>query len=342
MRLSVPGGSTVDAAGVTAVGVLPSHRRRGVMTAMVESQLNDFRARGESVACLWTTEGAIYGRFGWGMAALAGDMALPREWGAFAEPVDPPGEVRLVSHDEAVALFPGIYERVLRERPGMFERTRDWWALRSLSDDPERHGGGAVMNRALLEIDGRPEAYALYRIEPRFDGRVPTGAVQVVEAVGATATATSALWRYLLDIDWTSVTRADKLPVDHPLLMLLLEPRRMRFRLGDSLWVRLVDLPHALARRVTAGQDNVVLEVRDRWCPWNAGRWRVGGGGAERTRARAELALDVSALGSVYLGGFTFRELADSLRVDELAPGAVARVDALFGRGKAPWCPEAF
>src|SRR5919108_660523 len=156
-----------------------------------------------------------------------------------------------------------------------------------------------------------------------------TGEVDVVEALGASPQAVAEIWRFLLDVDWMDRIEARLLPIDHPLLLLLADPRRLRFPLVDGIMVRLVDVGAALAARSYAGDGGVVAEVRDAFCPWNEGRWRLGPG-AERTDAEPELRLDVSALGSVYLGGFTFAELARAGRVDELAPGAVRRADELF------------
>ena len=133
------------------------------------------------------------------------------------------------------------------------------------------------------------------------------------------------------------------LPVDHPLLLLVAEPRRLRWSVRDALWVRLVDVGAALAARAYAATDPVVLEVVDEFCPWNHGRWRVSAAAVERTSAAADLSADVTALGSVYLGGFSWMQLARSLRVTELQPGGLARADALFTRhDPAPWCPEIF
>jgi predicted acetyltransferase len=116
----------------------------------------------------------------------------------------------------------------------------------------------------------------------------------------------------------------------------------MKLRFADALWVRLVDVPAAIAARTIAAGEPVVIEVADPFCPWNAGRLRVGDGGVERTQASPDLALDVGALGSVYLGGFGFVQLARAGVVQELRPGAAALADALFPRDRAPWCPEIF
>jgi predicted acetyltransferase len=342
LDLTVPGGRSVPAAGTSVVGVLPTHRRRGVLTALMRAQLDAFHERGEPVAYLWASEPTIYGRYGYGLGALSGAFELPRERTAFAEPFEPYGRVRLVSEEEAHKTFPHVYDRVLPQRAGMFVRSPEWWQLRVLADNPARRGGAGPHVRALLEVDGRPEAYAIYRVQSSFEAFSATGSVNVVEAMGTTREATRAIWRFLLDIDWTARVTADKLPVDHPLLLLLAEARRMRLRIGDSLWVRLTDVGAALSARGYASEGEVVFDVRDSFCPWNAGRWRLAPEHAERTDAPAEIALDVTALGSAYLGGFTFRKLAEAFRAEELAPGAIERADAIFRNDRAPWCPEIF
>jgi predicted acetyltransferase len=341
-ELSVPGGRRVRAGGVTVVGVLPTHRRRGILTRLMRRQLDDLHELGEPVAYLWASESTIYRRFGYGMAALQGQIRLPRERTAFAEPAPAVGDLRLVSHEEALELFPPVYDRVFEQRPGMFSRSRAWWDFRPLGDTPARRGSGGPLNRVVLELDGKPEGYALYRVRQAFESFASTGAWLVSEALATTPEATRALWRFLLDADWTATIEAAKLPLDHELFHLLAEPRRMRFEATDSLWVRLVDVGEALTARGYVGDGEVVLDVRDAFCPWNEGRWRVSGDGAERTDGAADIALDAAALGSAYLGGFGFRQLADALRVEELQPGAIARADALFRAERAPFCAEIF
>jgi predicted acetyltransferase len=340
-RMSVPGGGSVAAGGVTVVGVLPTHRRRGVLRSMVTAQLADFRARGDAVAYLWASEGTIYGRFGYGLGSRVGEMTLARERTRFALPFEPRGMVRLVELDEAARTFPPLYEQVFVQRPGLFLRSGEWWETRRLHDDPARRRGGPL-NRALLELDGEPAGYALYRVQQDWEAGSSSGTVNVQEVVTPTPEATRELWRWLLDFDWTSRFVADLLPLDHPLFLLLAEPRRMRFRINDGVWVRLVDVQAALAARTYAGEGEVVLQVEDELVPENAGRWRVSPEGVERTEAAADLRLDVTGVGSVYLGGFCFGDLVGASRAVELRPGAAARADSLFGAGLGPWCAEIF
>ena len=340
-EMTVPGGA-VTAAGLTVVGVFPTHRRRGILRGMMRAQLDDVRRRGEPVAVLWASEDTIYGQFGYGHASLCGDIEVAKSANAFAQPFRSRGEFRALAEADAVAPMAEVYDRVRLTQPGMISRSAEWWSNRRLADPENRRQGGGELNRVLLSHDGRPSGYALYRIHQAFESGSSTGHVNVIEAVGATPEATRDIWRFLLDIDWVPRLKAMLLPVDHPLFFLLARPREMKYRVHDGLWVRLVDLPAALAARRLGAGEPVVFEVADAFCDWNAGRWRVSAKGAERTTADADLACDVTALGSVYLGGFTFRQLVRAGRVSENRPDAAARADALFPSDGAPWCPEIF
>ena len=340
-ELTVPGGRFVPAAGVTTVGVLPTHTRRGILRQLMRAQLDDVHERGEPVAYLWASEDVIYGRFGYGMASMTGEIDLPKERSAFRDGKSREGDFSLLSLDEALAVLPELYDRIRPQFPGTFSRSQEWWRAQRLADPPERRDGGAMV-RALLTLDGRPAGYALYRHKPTWDAGAHTTTLTVIEAAGDSGRADRALWRYLLDVDWVARVRAYGLPTDHPLFLLLAEPRRLRFLLSDGLWVRLVDVGAALSARGYAADGTVVFEVRDHFCPWNDGPWKLEGGVAARTEQDADLALDVTALGSIYLGGYTFAELARAGRIEELRAGALSRADGIFRADRQPWCPEIF
>ncbi|MFL5959960.1 MAG: GNAT family N-acetyltransferase [Gaiellaceae bacterium] len=338
-ELSVPGGS-LPCAGVTAVGVHPTHRRRGVLRAMMDRQLRDVHERGEPLAALWASEETIYARFGYGIASWAGELKIPHEWDGFAEPLEPVGTTRFVTPEEARELFPPVYEAVRQERPGMTSRNEAWWEERHLRQEEDEKD--APRRFVALELDGKPQGYAIYRTHFSFEGGSSSSRLVVREAIGATPRATAAIWRFLLDVDWMAVVETSLVPPDHPLFLLLATPRRARYRMGDGLWLRLVDVAAALSGRAYGAGGPLVLEVRDAVCEWNDGRWRLGGGACERTDEEPDLGLDVSALGSAYLGAVSFAQLRGALRVEELREGAVARADALFGWRPLPWCLEIF
>jgi predicted acetyltransferase len=336
---SVPGG-TLPCAGVTVVGVYPTHRRRGILRAMMRAQLDDVHERGEPIAALWASEETIYGRFGYGLASWAGEIAVKRDRGTFAQPLERRGRMRFVTEEEAKTLFPPVWDALRAQRPGVFSRTESWWTGRVFRNPASQ---AATPKRLVaLDVDGETQGYAVYRTTPSFQSGVSNATLEVIEAVGANPQAMAEVWRFLLDVDWTDTVKAYFLPPDHPLLLLLANPRRAGYRLADCLWARLVDVGAALSGRAYAGDGSVVFEVRDPFCPWNEGRWQVEGGRASRTEEPAEIALDVDALGAAYLGAVSFAELRDALRLDEVVEGAVARADALFAWRPLPWCPEIF
>jgi predicted acetyltransferase len=342
LRLTVPGGGVLPCAGTTVVGVLPTHRRRGILRSMMRAHLDDARERGEVLAALWASEEAIYGRYGYGLASLSLQFEIDKTHNAFRPGFEPVGRVRLVEAADAATLMPPVYDAVRSTTPGMYERAQSWWEHRIIGDPPEFRFGGSPKHLAVLEVDGVPQAYAVYRLHVSFGDLGPETKLRAIEAMGSTPEATASIWRFLLDVDWTKTVSAGLQPVDHPLLLLLARLNLARPTLSDGLWVRLLDVGAALSGRTYAGEGAIVLDVRDEFCPWNAGRWRVEGGEAARTEADADLGLDVSQLGAVYLGGFTFRELERAGLVDELRAGAVARADDLFRTPGAPWCPEIF
>ena len=337
-RLTIPGGE-VPMAGVTLVGVLPTHRRRGLMTALMRRQLTDVHEAGaESIAALWASEAAIYGRFGYGMAAESAELQVVRAHARLRAVPTAPAE--LYRPIDAVAAMRAIHDAARRSAPGMLDRAGPWWDARIDDQEAERAGAGPL--RAAV-VDGA--AYALYAIKEDWDRR-PASQVRVRELVAATPEGAAAIWGLLLGLDLTSRLVYGMAPRDDPLVHMLTDGRAVSTHVGDSLWVRLVDLPHALAERAYLQPFEVVLEVADEPCPWNAGRWalRWDGSGAscERTTLPAGLALGAAELGAAYLGGTTLDVLARAGRVRELRAGALAAASRGFTWDRAPWCPEIF
>ena len=340
-NMAVPGGDA-PTAGVTVVGVYPTHRRRGVLRSLMRAQLDDAHERGEPIAALWASEETIYGRFGYGLASWCGEISLPHEYTAFAQPVEPAGTIRFLEPDEALEQVPPVFERIRLDYPGMFSRNQLWWEDREIRDPEERRDGAGPKRWVVHDRDGEIDGYAVYRHKPGWTEGSTTGEIGVLEALGATPEATRELWAYLVAIDWKASVKAWLLPPDHPLFLLLATPRRMKYRLGDCLWVRVVDVGAALSAREYLADEPLVLDVVDDFCSWNHGRWKLEGGTAERTDEDPDLRLPVQSLGSAYLGGVSFSQLAQAGRVEEAKDGALRRADALFRWDRHPWCPEIF
>jgi predicted acetyltransferase len=311
---------------------------------MMDAQLRDSRERGEAIAALWASEETIYGRFGYGLASFCWTVDADRRDVAVRPELPKRGAVRLVAHDEALETFPVIYRRVARTRPGMIVRSRDWWTARRLDDGPPQRPGTGSLVRALLERDGVPAGYALYRIAQ--SGSSPanwTKEIRVLEAFGADAAATADVWRFLLEIDWTDRLTAQRLPVDHPLPLLVDRVNALGLRVWDGLWLRVLDVAGALSGRAYASGDPVTVEVvDDPHFADNVGRWTVEGGEVRSARRRPDVRLPIDALGSVFLGGVSFAELVRAGRAEEGTSGGVDRADAAFRSPAAPWCTENF
>ena len=338
-RLTVPGGE-LAAGGVTWVAVLPSHRRQGVLTQLMRKELDDLHARGEPLAVLWASEAAIYGRFGYGTAAPHYDMDADSSRFALRDDPGRRGRVRMVPLDEAVEPCMHVYERVRPNVPGFIGRTREWWQTGRLADPEQWRRGASPKYVAVIELDGEPAAYAIYRVKSEWEGGFSKGSVRVVEALAATTPAERELWRFLFGIDLT-VGVDSRLDPSSPLFLMVVDARSLRLRASEGLWLRIVDVEGALGGRSYATDDAIVVELSDDFCPWNAGRWRLGRE-VVRTDEPAELELDVSDLACVYLGAFDFSRLAAAERVRELKDGALARADALFRTPRPPYCPEDF
>jgi predicted acetyltransferase len=344
LALTIPGGE-LPAAGVTGVGVLPSHRRRGVLNQLMRHQLEEARRRGEPLAILWASEAGIYGRYGYGVATYAAGIEADRDRMTFDAPPETDVRVRLVDEDEAARTFPAVYDRVRRETPGMLGRSKDWWRFYRLADPEWRRRGAGPKFHAVLELDGKPEAYGSYRVKQDWDEGFAQSQLRVQEAVGTSPRSTRELWRFLFGVDLVGRVTAWPLPPDHPLFLFAKEPKRLRMRVGDGLWLRILDVEAALTARSYAAEGEVAFEITDALVPENEGVWRLQGakeGASVERGGDAELRLGVAALGSTYLGGFSFAELQAAELVEELAEGAVARADALFRTPQAPWCLEVF
>ena len=359
LRMCLPG-TLAPVAGVTFVAVLPTHRRRGILTSLMRRQLNDIRERGEAVAALFASEAEIYGRYGYGPASWQATFTFGRGEGRLARHAPGPGpelRLRLTEPEAARAELAKVYEAVLPTRPGMYARNDAWWD-RVLWTGEEQKDDGDPLRCVLAEDGSGPRGYALYTAKMRWDEEtfLADGSLWVHEVAADGPEAAAAIWADLLSRDLVTKFTATQRPPDDPLVQMLADPRRAHRRIGDALWVRLADVPRALALRRYACPADVVIEVTDDLLPQNTGRWRLvtsgsapGPDGApgfaascEPASGPADLALDVATLGAAYLGGTRLGELAGAGRVTEQRPGALAALSAAMSWDPAPWCPLIF
>ncbi|MEU3552535.1 GNAT family N-acetyltransferase [Streptomyces longwoodensis] len=345
-RLTVPGGASVPAAGVTMVSVAATHRRRGVLTSMMRRQLEDVRSWGEPLAVLMASEPAIYGRFGYGAATFAVSAEIDT---ARVRLSPPPGtedvRLRYAAPGDALAACEAVYARTVPERPGMLARRPGWERVGLLDPESER-GGASPLQCVLAQRDGETVGFARYRVRPDWTPSGAEGQVLLKDLAGVDPAARAALWRFLFDLDLTSSLKTRGRPLDEDWQHLVSDVRRCGLQVRDSLYVRPVDVGAALQARTYQAPVDVVLEVTDDFCPWNAGRWRLSGdtkgASCDRTTDAADLALSVRELGAAYLGGVSLASLAAAGRVRELRGGALAEASVGFGSTVAPWLPHGF
>ncbi len=253
---------------------MPTHRRQGVLRSLMARQLADVRERGEPMAALWASEGSIYQRFGYGLATTNGSIEIERDRATFRKPNAATGIVELRDIDAARPALVKIYDAVRATTPGFYERKPAWWDV-VLSDAEFRRRGAGKRFNAILSRDGEDVGYVLYRIKGEWLPTGPANTLIVLELLGLDADAVAQLWRYVFGVDLMSHIRSRLGPPDHPLLLMVAEPRRLQLRVGDALWLRIVDVPKALEARGYAADGSIVIEVTDDFMPEVAGRWRL-------------------------------------------------------------------
>ncbi|MFI2641767.1 GNAT family N-acetyltransferase [Streptomyces sp. NPDC018610] len=330
-ELTLPGGATVPAPGVTTVGVLPTHRRRGVLTSLMRHQLGRFREEGETLSVLLASEAVIYRRFGYGPAAYSQRLSLDSHRSAFAVPVGTQGAIELRRRADSGELLAEVYDGYRRTQPGALSRPAHWWSAGAGRPPVSHTPRHIALHR---DAQGVPDGYASYSVAGT-DPVTQTRTLTVDEVVAADDAVHDVLVRYCLDHDLVDTTVFANLSPDHPLRWRLKDFRAARTSPSqDSLWVRLLDVPRALTARRYAAGGELVLEVQDPFLA-TTDRYRLtvdGQGDAVcgPTDRPADLTLDISDLGSVYLGGTAPSTLVRAGRVRAHHPAAPARADALF------------
>ena len=337
--ISLPGGTRLPVAAITAVGVAQTMRRRGLLTRLMRACLAEARDRGEPLAALFASESAIYGRYGFGVAAEHHAYNAERLRIAFREPVD----VRIVEEttpDEALVAWPAIHDQLAAGRGGCVGNTPGMWRL-NLAVDPPGWRDGATARR-LVEVPGR--GYASYRVKGAEEALLPAGEVRVAEVYASDPTAYAALWQHLLDVDLTTRVTTWIRPVDDPLPHLLTDPLALHPAAGPPLYARILDLPRVLAERGFATTGSACIEVVDPDGPV-AGRWYLDVGDevvCEPTAAEPDLTLPVDALAGVVFGSVLPTTLLDAGRIAEHRAGAAIDLGRLFAVDRAPWSPVMF
>ena len=335
--------------GVTAVGVLPTHRRQGLLTRMMAHQLDQFREREVPLAILTASESVIYGRYGYGVASSSQSVSLATKRSAFVEPPSGPhlqaGPMKLLSATEAANILPALHDRARKLRPGDVSRSKETWDDTFRDPRRHRHGGGGRIYVVHEGPDGDADGYATYRYQWKWQDGLPANSLSVEDIYSTSPEVDARLWRFLLDIDLVEEVTAGARPLDEPLRWRLADPRRLRTTsINDALWARLVDIPAALSARGYGAETDLVLEVEG---PMTE-RYTLATGSTRgscrsaKASEKTDVVLGLNQLGAIFLGGCRPSVLAAAGQVVERRPGALARADAAFASPLLPFCGTRF
>jgi predicted acetyltransferase len=338
LELTLPGGVPIPAGGVSWISVRPTHRRRGILTRVMSSLLDDSVARGESVSMLTASEGGIYERFGFGVASRHLGVSIDTRGAVFRDP-PPAGRLRMVEPEESAELAPELFDRVRCRCTGAASRPAIWWPAEWAPDEMVKPRFDVVYER-----DGRVEGLAVYSVRQEWSRGTPNHTAVVRDLLGASAEAEIALWRFLCELDLVTTVEHLRVPVDTVLPWLLTDPRRVHTTmLNDWGWVRPLDVPAYLSARAFATSERLVLDVHDERRPAGAAHGCFAldtgpdGAACVRTTEPADLVLGVADLGAISLGGVRPSTLAHAGRIEERTGGALAAADRAFAADRAPF-----
>ncbi|HEY0409768.1 MAG TPA: sterol carrier protein domain-containing protein, partial [Candidatus Dormibacteraeota bacterium] len=300
----------------------------------------------EPIAALGATQSQLYRRFGYGVASFIAAVEIDTAHSGWAVPPVAAGRLEMAEPGVALGVVPDLYDSVRRLGNGMRDRHAAEWASDYRHAAEERGGAGPtffVLHRTGGDLDG----FLSYRVAERWShAGLPEYELRIQELVSAGHEAYAALWRYCLEFDLAARVTSARRPVDEPLIHLLADHRRLRQVVSDDLFVRVVDVPRALAGRTYSCDGSILLEVADPLCPWVAGRYRLESEAGAATCAPAsglpDLRLDAAALGSALLGDVSIEALWRARLVDEVTPGALRRATAMFAWSPRPWLPDMF
>ena len=348
LELTLPGERLLPVSGVTWVAVLPTHRRKGILTRLMRFQLEDAARRGEAGVVLIASEGSIYERFGLGPATSFLSLSVEKSHAGFRHDVDRgTGRLDLLTTAQAAQELPPLFDRVRRHQPGEVSRSGVAWQehLR----DAEQTRSGPMIHVCHRDDEGMLDGYVSYRVKEEWRGWLAANLVQVVELIASDQRAYARLWDYLLNLDLSRGVIYETGRMDEPLRWLLADPRAMQVQaMSDYLWLRLLDVPRALAARAYGARGDLVVEVQESFPLIKRSRLLLSVG-EDSTKAHctptnrpAHMRLNVSALGTAYLGGASFAALAAAGRVLPMQSGAVELADNMFATGGAPYCSTMF
>ena len=346
--LTVPGGELVPMAGVAYMTTSVTHRRQGAFSNMMTYIHDAARERGDVISGLWASQSHLYGRFDYGLSINSYDWEIDPSFGEFshfpaANANNADIKVSFIDADEADVVLPGIYERMHRQTTGSVNRTSGRWRYQLFDEERVRQGASPLFF-AVCEEAGEQTGYVSYRM--RRQGDSDMGTLEVVEQVSATEVAHAAIWRFLLDFDLVGNITAINRPSDDSLWWMLSDPRRLRRKSHDALWVRLLDIPKALEARTYNSDGILKIGLVSDVQPESAGTYVIeiddSRGSVKKTTDKPDVVMTPADLSALYLGGISSGPLFEAGRINEITTGSLVKLTGMFNTDSAPWCAHYF
>jgi len=342
-QLTLPGGHTVSVAGVTRVSVLPTHRRRGIGTQLVKQQLKMAMEQGEIAAILIPSESGIYARFGFGRATQKMNVEIETSSVALQCSSENCGHsVCFIDSEQMRNVCPQVFDLFRRGWVGQIERPSWWWD--DCKHEGEKRGEEYVL---VKDENGVTQGFCRYHIDPVWNYGLYEHTLFVHDLFGLKPAAWHTLWEFVLHVDLIRVVNIPHRPLDDPLWWLLKDPRRVQVKsMEEMLWLRILDVERFLESRRYGMDGTLVLELYNVVESETGFRVRLNHEAGQvqciRCRDKPDLTLGIDGLGSLSLGGVSWRTLAEAGRVNEGTTGAVEKADAMFRWSPSPWCSTWF
>lgn len=315
--LTVPGGARIGMWAISMVTVAATHRRRGIARALLEGELRAAARSGVPVAGLTASEATIYTRYGFGAALPVLRFTVDARRAGYAGP-EPTGRVEYIGHDDLATALGTVHERARHRVPGRIPGWQGRWeglsgAAASTTDRDQVRGvryldgAGELRGALAYTMSGKDGSF-------RF-------AMNIRMLVAETPDALAALWRFALQHDLVDEITADLRPLDDPLPWLVVDQRAVTQTVHDHGWLRLLDVPAALAARRYSAPLDVVIRVHDA-LGFADGSWRLrtddDGAATVEPAAEAEpdVSCDVATLSTLFAGGVRAAALHGAGRLD--------------------------
>lgn len=333
-------GRAMKFAGVTAVGTLPEYRRQGLVRKIMTESIAQQRERGQFLSGLWASQAAIYQRYGYAMAGLNRQYSIDTVDVHFADGQAGDCQVQRLPLSEGLDVAREVYKQFIADRFGYLHRSQVLWRTNVLEA-----GDDGPVHLALTYRDSQAVGYVAYTLRSDKVGHAARGQeIKIRDLAWLDVDAYRSLWSFLSHHDLVGRISWNNAPLDDPAMLLMREPRMLHCCDTEGSWMRISDVPGALAARGYQGEGSIVISVvGDDFAPWNNGNWQVecahGEVEVSQVGTAADASMSIGALTGLFTGMFSARQLVNAGQIQAEEP-AVQTLEQIFVTRYKPHCPD--